>query len=76
MSFYVGDEIDIERISRNSFVNASSEIGIGSRMVENIYDGIANIFEKSIKEASEILESKGFRESKELCKKILSEAPL
>ena len=76
MSFYVGDEIDIERISRNSFVNASSEIGIGSRMVENIYDDIANIFEKSIKEASEILESKGFRESKELCKKILSEAPL
>jgi len=76
MSFYIGDEIDIENITRNSFINASNEIGIGSGMIENIYDGIANKFEKSIRDATDILESKGFKESKALCNKILSEAPL
>ena len=71
MSFYIDGEKDINKVSRQSFINVANEIGMGRKMVEAVFDNIANRIENSLKTAAEKLAENGFEDSIELSKDIL-----
>ena len=71
MSFYIDGEKDINKVSRQSFINVANEIGMGRKMVEAVFDNIANRIENSLKTAAVKLAENGFEDSIELSKKIL-----
>ena len=71
MSFFIGGEIDINRISRDSFLRAAPEIGIGRKMAASVFDGIAERFETSLEKAKDELMEKGFIEAGRLKEAIL-----
>ncbi|SDI38044.1 serine/threonine-protein kinase HipA [Pseudobutyrivibrio sp. 49] len=70
MSFFIGGELDIEKINRNSFGKAASEIGISKNLVLRIFDEMANEIEKSIQAAGEELCNAGFMNAKGIGKAI------
>ena len=71
MSFYIDGEKDINKVSRQSFINVANEIGMGRKMVEAVFDNIANRIENSLKTAAVKLAENGFEDSIELSKDIL-----
>ena len=70
MSFFIGGELDIEKINRNSFGKAASEIGISKNLVLRIFDEMANEIEKFIQAAGEELCNAGFMNAKGIGKAI------
>lgn len=72
MSFYIGGELNIDKITRKNFEAAAKEIKIGQRIAMNVFDSLAERFEESLKEASDILVEKGYPEVKDIRKKILN----
>ena len=71
MSFYIGGELDIEKINRASFSNAAGEIGMSGQMVLNIFDDVAGKLEKAMESASDELASLGFEKAVSLKTDIL-----
>ncbi len=63
MSFYIGGELDIEKIDRTSFIKASDDIGISDRMVLNIFDEVAEGFENALTVATDELKNMGFEQA-------------
>ena len=72
MSFYIGGELDISKISRESFAVASSEVGIGKKLVLQVFDELANGFEAAIGSASEELMEQGFDGTDEMRDSIIN----
>lgn len=72
MSIYIGDECSIDRIGRESFAQAASEAGLGTRIAERRLDEMADKFEKSLSEASRLLTQEGFQQADSIKEKILS----
>ncbi|SEQ91457.1 serine/threonine-protein kinase HipA [Lachnospiraceae bacterium NE2001] len=70
MSLYIGNEIDIDRINRSTFVTASKEVGISERIALKIFDEVADGFEKAINDAAETIAESGFENIKSLKTKI------
>ena len=70
MSLYIGNEIDIDRINRSTFVTASKEVGISERIALKIFDEVADGFEKAINDAAETIAESGFESIKSLKTKI------
>ena len=60
MSFYIGDEIDIYNINKKSFLDASSDMGMGMGVVGKIYDRIANNFDAALHKAADELYHMGY----------------
>ena len=71
MSFFIGGELDIEKIDRLNFSKAADEIGMTSRMVLNIFDDVAHALENAMEAASDQLANLGFEEAGTLKAKIL-----
>lgn len=71
MSFFIGDKLDIDHISRLTFIEEASKIGMSRRMVESIFDTTANAFETALSKARSVLLEKGFKDADTLNKKIL-----
>lgn len=72
MSFYIGGELDIEKMDRSSFARASHEAGMAERMAVNILDDMADSFEAALEEASEEIREAGFNDVSDLKERILS----
>ncbi len=60
MSFYIGGELDIERLNRASFSSAAATVGIPERLAMKIFDEAAEGFEDALSKASAKLGEKGF----------------
>ena len=60
MSFYIGGELDIERLNRASFSSAAATVGIPERLAMKIFDETAEGFEDALSRASAELGEKGF----------------
>lgn len=71
MSFYIGGELDIEKIDRTSFIEAADEIGISSRMVLNIFDEVTGKFENALTDSADELKNMGFEQAIALKRDIL-----
>ena len=72
MSFYIGEETDIEKINRNSFIQAADEAGLGKKMAMKHFDHLADTFENSLKKAVEELEGQGFTRTGKFTERILA----
>ena len=70
MSFYIGNEIDIDRINRSTFATASKEAGISERIALKIFDEVADGFEKALNDATETIAESGFESIGKLKNKI------
>ena len=71
MSFYIGGEVDINKIGRDNFRKISNEIGLSEKLVLGMFDDVANRFETALHEAAVHLKKIGFKDAAELEKKIL-----
>jgi HipA N-terminal domain len=71
MSIYIGDEISINHMNRDTFKNAASEAGITERMAMKLFDEAADDFENALSRAAEKLQETGISGVKELKRKIL-----
>ena len=71
MSFFIGGELDIEKITRVNFAKAADEIGISERMVLKIFDEVTEMFESSLTAAADELENMGFEQAMTLKRAIL-----
>ena len=71
MSFYIGGELDITRINRDSFANAASEIGLSKNMVLKSFDDMAGKVEAALGKAAEKMAGEGFDNAVKLKDEIL-----
>ena len=60
MSFFIGGELNIEKIRRNNFELAADEIGMSKQLVLKHFDDMANTIERALEEAAEELAINGF----------------
>lgn len=60
MSFYIGGELDIERMNRHTFMIAAERIGLPLVRAMKIFDDTANDFEKALERSAEKLKEEGF----------------
>ncbi|MBR6222120.1 MAG: HipA domain-containing protein [Lachnospiraceae bacterium] len=70
MSFYIADKLNIDEISRESFIMAADEIGVGRRFMEKAFDDSLEKFEKALDEATREIIEQGFKNAKKLSDKI------
>ena len=71
MSFYIGNEVDINRINRSSFVDSAYELGLGRGMVEKTFDNMAMKFEDALTSAAKELKQMGYKDAIKIKKSIL-----
>ncbi len=71
MSFFIGGELNINKINRKSFEAAAEDMKIGQKMVMNVFDSMADRFENALKEAADMLAGDGYKDAKEISEKIL-----
>ena len=71
MAIEIGGTFDIDQISREHFISAAEEAGLGKRMAMNRFDDMVEHFENALKESAKTLSEIGFGESSSICGKIL-----
>lgn len=71
MSFFIGGELNIEKINRTNFIKSADEIGMSGRMVQSVFDEVAGKYENALTEAAEELEKMGFEQAVTLKRDIL-----
>ena len=71
-AFSIGGIYSIDEMSRESFLKAASEIGLGPRMAIQRYDLIGSRFIKALHRAADELTEKGFTGARALEERILS----
>ena len=71
MSFYIGDELSINKVNRKSFETAASEAGLSEHMAMKIFDETADGFESALKKAAGLLRGTGVKGLKDMKSKIL-----
>ena len=71
ISIFLGGEAYLSKMNRSTFAAAAAEAGLTERMAMKIFDETADVFEKSLSEATKTLEAAGFTKAGELKEKIL-----
>ncbi len=71
MSMKIGNTVDIDEVTTESFEQAAMEIGLGKSLAMKRYDMMRDIFVNALREAADELRNEGFRTATELCGKIL-----
>ena len=71
MAFRIGDERILDKITRNSFLHAASEAGLGSKLAMKTFDRMAEHFGTALERAAERLTEEGYPEAQQLRQKIL-----
>lgn len=71
MSIYLGNEKYIDKMNRNTFIDALEDVGFSKKIAMKIFDDIADKFEECISEAEKFLEDSLIIGVKELKEKIL-----
>ncbi len=70
MSYYLGDEIDIDKVNRKHILAAAADAGLSERMAMKIFDEIADSIDGAVSEAAEDLLSKGLSGAEEMAHRI------
>ena len=71
MAFFIGGDLLIDQITRNSFQNAAKETGISVRMAMERFDHMRSSFTHALKESAEQLCDAGYPRASGIRKKIL-----
>lgn len=72
MAFYIGGEVDISRITRQSFALESREIGLSERLAMGHYDRLAAALPHALQEAAEEMAGEGYEGVKAIRDTILN----
>lgn len=70
MALSIDGDCNIHEISRNSFENAASQIGIGSKMAMKRFDNMVNKFIGALEQAKDELKAQGFEQVEQICEMI------
>lgn len=70
MAFSIGDEYDIEKITRDSFRREAANIGLGVQMAMKRFDYLANAFPYALNKAYDELMGKGFNKAIDIYERI------
>lgn len=76
MSMKIGNALDIEDVTTESFEQAASEIGLGKSLAMKRYNIMFDKFERSLREAALELANEGFGAAMNICGKILEKCHL
>ena len=76
MSMKIGQSINIDEVTAESFEKASSDIGLGRNLAMSRYHEMLDKFEISLREAANELNEEGFAAAIDLCEKILGRLSL
>lgn len=60
MSYYIGDELDIDKIDRASFAMAAREVGLGEKLAMKRFDYMADNISAAYKKAADELKGMGY----------------
>lgn len=71
MSMKIGNAVDIDDVTTESFEQAALEIGLGKSLAMKRYYIMRSIFENALHEAADELKNEGFPMAADLCGKIL-----
>jgi len=71
MAVRIGDEHTLDDVTRNSFLSAASEAGLGTRLAMKYFDQMTEHFPSAMEEAVSRLEEEGYSEAAFLRKRIL-----
>ena len=71
MSFFIGGELDIEKIDRTHFIKAADEMGMSERMVMSTFDEVSGKYESALKAAADELGDMGYAKAKTIKRDIL-----
>ena len=63
MSFYVGGELDITKINRDTFIQAADEVGLGRKLAMKNFDLLSDKMEACIDAAAYELNQMGFQDA-------------
>lgn len=72
MSISVAGERDWKKISRKTFIDAASEIGISSKVIAGEYDRLAHQLPEALEKASSALEREGYQNCRRMKEEVLS----
>lgn len=70
MAFSIGNEYDIEKITRDSFRREAANIGLGEQMAMKRFDYLANTFPYALNKACDELMGKGFNKAIDIYERI------
>ena len=70
MAFSIGQEYDINKIHRGSFMQEARKIGLGEKIAMRHFDDIAAKFENALNQACDELMEKGFVKAEDIKKRI------
>ena len=62
MSFYIGGELDITKMNRDTFIRAANEVGLGEKLAMKNFDNMAEKLESCINDASDEILLMGFKD--------------
>lgn len=71
MAFFIGSEVNLDQIQKDSFEEAAKEIGLGRSMAMQRFASLSKRFEAAIQEAAEELRARGFRSAHQLREQIM-----
>lgn len=71
MAFYIGGEVNRDKLTRSNFEKAAKDVGLGSKMAMGRFDHLCSRFRDSLSEAATELESLGFEKTRQIYRRIL-----
>lgn len=71
MAFNIGGEYEIDKLTRDHFIEAAKICGLGEKVAMSRFDTMSSNFENALDEATKELTEKGFDKAEELREKIL-----
>ena len=71
MAIGIGGERNIDHITREHFINAASDVGLGKKMALKQFDVLVDGFEKALNETAVRLNEEGYSKAKDIKEQIL-----
>ena len=71
MAFRIGEDINLDRICRESFMRAAKEAGLGAPMAMKRLESMQSIFRSALLSSADELMKKGFLRADEIAGRIL-----
>lgn len=71
MACYLGSELSLDRLSRDSFRAAARDVGLGERMALQRFDALCERFPAALHESAAELAAQGFAKASELEQRVL-----
>ncbi len=73
MSIAIAGELRWDRITKDTFTEASQEMGLSKKFIAREYERLASLFPSAIRESAARMEAEGFMNAPEIAQKVLEQ---